>query len=239
NPEYGCMTIETLIMPDTIRQIGDCFFRSCTGLRQITLPANLESIGHEAFRGATRLESITIGDRCRVIGDYFCADALSLRTVTIGTGIEYIGEYTFYNTPAMTDFRCNGMLTELGYGSFWVNRWADKILFHPMTELLRFCKDDALLYRYVKRTPPPRLFFDSGIKYVYDFAFGGDAWHSGSSITDIYFPGAEKIGVQAFKKVPNATVHLSASLMEAAYGPDYEYTLSMLCKPARVVFDQP
>ena len=239
SPEYGCMMIETLILPETIRQIGDCFCKGCTDLRQITLPANLESIGHQAFRGASRLESLAIGDQCQVIGDYFCADALSLRTVTIGTGIEYIGEYTFYNTPAMISFRCEGMLRELGYGSFWVNRWADKILFHPTAELLRFCKDDALLYRYVKRTPPPRLFFDAGITYVYDFAFGGDAWHSGDGITDIYFPGAEKIGVQAFKKVPNATVHLSASRMEAAYGPDYEYTLEMLCKPAKVVFDQP
>ena len=238
-PECGCMLIEKLIMPDTIRKIGDYFFKSCTGIRQVTFSANLESIGHQAFRGASRLENIVIGDQCRIIGDYFCADAVSLRTVRIGAGIDYIGEYTFYNTPAMSDFHCDGMLSELGYGSFWVNRWADKLLFNPTTELLRFCKDNALLYRYVKRNPPPRLFFDPGIKYVYDFAFGGDAWHSGDGITDIYFPGAEKIGVNVFRKTPHATVHLSASKMEAAYGPDYVYTLTALCEPAKVVFDQP
>ncbi|MBR3629430.1 MAG: leucine-rich repeat domain-containing protein [Oscillospiraceae bacterium] len=239
NPDYGCLMIEKLTMPDTVRRIGDCFFKGCASLRQITFSSNLESIGHEAFRGASRLETIRIGDRCQVIGDYFCADAVSLRTVRIGAGIEYIGEYTFYNTPAMTDFHCDGMLSELGYGSFWVNRWADKVLFHPTTELLRFCKDNALLYRYVKRNPPPRLFFDEGIRYVYDFAFGGDAWHSGDGIRDIYFPGAEKIGVQAFRKTPHATVHLSASRMQAAYGPDYDYTLRAICEPAKVVFDLP
>lgn len=239
NPQFGCQAIEVLDMPDTIRTIGDCFFRGCANLRQIHMSAALETLGHEAFRGASRLERLDIGDNCRVIGDYFCADGLALREVTIGTGIEYIGEYTFYNTPVMTSFRCAGMLKELGYGSFWVNKWADSILFNPITELLRFCKDDALLYRYVKRMPPPRLFFDEGIKYVYDFAFGGDAWHSGDGITDIFFPGAEKIGVQAFRKTPNATVHLSASRMEAAYGQDYVYTLEKLCEPAKVVFDQP
>ena len=239
DPESGCMLIESLIMPDTIRRIGDWFFRGCSALRQIRMPASLESLGHEAFRGASRLESITIGDACRSIGDYFCADALSLRRAEIGAAIEYIGEYTFYNTPVMSEFHCSGMLKELGYGSFWVNRWADRILFNPMTELLRFCRDNALLYRYVKRTPSPRLFFDAGITYVYDYAFGGDAWHSGDGITDIFFPGAEKIGVQAFRKVPNATVHLSASRMEAAYGPDYVYALTALCEPAKVVFDQP
>ncbi|MCR4644157.1 MAG: leucine-rich repeat domain-containing protein [Oscillospiraceae bacterium] len=239
DPNCGCMLIEKLIMADSIRRIGDNFFKSCTGIRQVVFPAALESIGHEAFRGASRLETISIGDHCQIIGDYFCADAVSLRTVHIGAGIDYIGEFTFYNTPAMMDFRCDGMLSELGYGSFWVNRWADKILFNPTTELLRFCKDNALLYRYVKRNPPPRLFFDPGIKYVYDFAFGGDAWHSGDGITDIYFPGAEKIGVQAFRKTPHATVHLSISRMQAAYGPDFEFTLKKICEPARVVFDQP
>ena len=239
DPDCGCMLIETLNMPDTIRRIGDGFFKSCTGIRQVRFPAALESIGHEAFRGASRLERIDIGDQCQVIGDYFCADAVSLQTVRIGAGIDYIGEYTFYNTPAMLDFRCDGMLGELGYGSFWVNRWADKILFHPTTEMLRFCKDNALLYRYVKRNPPPRLFLDPGIRYVYDFAFGGDAWHSGDGIRDIYLPGAEKIGVHVFRKTPHATVHLSASKMAAAYGPDYEYTLATLCEPAKVVFDQP
>ena len=238
SPKYSCTFIETLILPDTVRQIGNGFFTGCTGLRHITLPKELERIGNEAFRGASKLESLEIGDSCRFIGDYFCADALALRSVTIGTGIEYIGEYTFYNTPAMTDFRCEGMLSELGYGSFWVNKWADSIIFHPMTEMLRFCKDGGLLYRYVKRTPNPRLFLDAGIRYVYDFAFGGDAWHHGDGITDIYLPGAEKIGVNAFKKTPHATVHLSAARMEAAYGPDYVFTLSKICEPARVVFDQ-
>ena len=238
SPKFSCSFIETLNMPDSIRQIGNGFFKSCTGLRYITLPAELERLGNEAFRGASNLESLTIGNHCRIIGDYFCADAVSLRSVTIGTGIEYMGEYTFYNTPLMTEFRCEGMLTELGYGSFWMNKWADSIIFNPTTEMLRFCKDGALLYRYVKRTPPPRLFMDEGIRYVFDFAFGGDAWHYGDGITDIYLPGAEKIGVNAFKKTPHATVHLNASKMEATYGSDYAFTLAKLCEPAKVVFDQ-
>lgn len=238
-PEFGCMAIETLIMPDTIRQIGDDFFHGCTGLRHITLPAELECIGSRAFRGASRLESLTVGDHCRSIGDMFCTDAVSLRSVTIGAGVEAIGEYSFYNTPLLSEFRCDGTLKMLGYGSFWMNKFADSIIFNPLTEMLRICKGGSLLYRYVKRNPPPRLFFDAVIQYVYDFAFGGDAWHAGDGIRDIYFPGAEIIGVQAFKKVPNATVHLSAARMEASYGPDYEYTLTSLCAPAKVVFDQP
>ena len=94
-------------------------------------------------------------------------------------------------------------------------------------------------YRYAKHDPPMRLYFDDTIRYVFDHAFGGDEWNSGSGITDIYFPGADTVGLQSFKKVPYATVHFSASRMEASYGPDYAYTIASLCVPAKVVFDLP
>ncbi|MBQ5334949.1 MAG: leucine-rich repeat domain-containing protein [Oscillospiraceae bacterium] len=237
--ESRCRLIETIIMADTIRQIGSGFFKGCIYLRRITMPAQLESIGNDAFRGASALERLVIGDKCRTIGNHFCADAISLQNVTIGTGIESIGQYTFYNTPAMLGFSCGGELRMLGYGSFWMNKWADSIIFNSATEMLRFGRNNSLLYRYVRKTPPQRLFIDETVRYVYDFAFGGDAWNCGGGITDIYLPGAEIIGVNAFKKTPNATVHLSASRMKESYGPDYEYTLAMICVPAKIVFDQP
>jgi hypothetical protein len=203
------------------------------------MPAELESIGNEAFRSASGLETLAIGDKCISIGNLFCADAISLRTVSIGAGIRSMGDYTFYNTPSMVGFRCNGELRSLGHGSFWMNKWADSQIFRPDAEMLRFCRNNSLLYRYVKQNPPTRLFFDDTIRYVFEHAFGGDAWNSGNGITDIYLPGADTIGAQAFKKVPYATVHLSASRMEASYGSDYEYTIASLCVPAKVVFDLP
>lgn len=239
DPVSLCRVIETLIMPDTIRHIGSFFFKGCIYLRHIKMPAELESIGNEAFRGASGLENLVIGDKCISIGSLFCADAISLRTVSIGAGIRSIGDYAFYNTPAMVGFRCSGELRALGHGSFWMNKWADLQLFCPGAEMLRFCRNNSLLYRYVKQSPPTRLYFDNTIRYVFDHAFGGDEWNSGNGITDIYLPGADTVGLQSFKKVPYATVHFSASRMEASYGPDYAYTIASLCVPAKVVFDLP
>ena len=239
DPVSLCRVIETLIMPDTIRHIGSFFFKSCIYLRHIKMPAGLESLGNEAFRGASGLETLAIGDNCVSIGTLFCADAISLRTASIGAGIRTIGDYAFYNTPAMVGFRCNGELRSLGHGSFWMNKWADSQLFRPGAEILRFGRNNSLLYRYVKQDPPMRLYFDDTIRYVFDHAFGGDAWNSGSGITDIYLPGADTVGLQSFKKVPYATVHFSASRMKVSYGPDYEYTIASLCVPAKVVFDLP
>ncbi|WP_024856159.1 SMI1/KNR4 family protein [Ruminococcus albus] len=206
DPVSLCRVIETLIMPDSIRHIGSFFFKRCIYLRHIKMPAGLESIGNEAFRGASGLETLAIGDNCISIGSLFCADAISLRTASIGAGIRNIGDYAFYNTPAMVGFRCDGELRSLGHGSFWMNKWADSQLFRPYAEMLCFGRNNSLLYRYVKHDPPMRLYFDDTIRYVFDHAFGGDVWNSGSGITDIYFPGADTVGLQSFKKVPYATV---------------------------------
>ena|GEM_PF-931325 len=87
-----------------------------------------------------------------------------------------------------------------------------------------------LLYKVIPETVTDDRFFEE---------FGGDEWNSGNGITDIYLPGADTVGLQSFKKVPYATVHFSASRMEASYGPDYAYTIASLCVPAKVVFDLP
>lgn len=239
SPESGCQYVEHLILPDGILRIGDNFFKECRRLRTVRMPADLQKLGHLAFQAATRLTEIKIGDCCTEIGSRFCADCASLEHVTIGAALETIGEYAFYGCLAMKTFLCTAKLRKIGYGSFWCNRWADTILDRPTTEALYMGKNACVLYRYVKRTPPPVVRLGPNVRYVYDFAFGGDAWQCGGGITDIYLPGVQTIGVNAFRHVPNATVHLSHSLMVIAYGADRLNEVAEFCQPARAVFDLP
>ncbi len=239
SPESGCQYVESLILPDCILRIGDNFFKECRRLRTVQMPAELQKIGHLAFQAATRLTEIRIGDCCTEIGSRFCADCTALEHVKIGSALETIGEYSFYGCPSMKTFLCTAKLRKIGYGSFWCNRWADSILDNPMTEALYMGRRACVLYRYVKRNPPSFVRIDAKVKYVYDYAFGGDAWQSGAVITDIYLPGVQTIGVHAFRKVPNATVHLSRSLMIITYGADRLDKVAEFCQPAAAVFDLP
>lgn len=238
-PESGCQYVETLTVPDSVVRIGDNFFRECRRLRSVKMSANVQEIGNRAFAGTARLTHLTVGDSCRTIGSGFCADAAGIQEISLGAGIETIGDYACYGCPSMTAFRCDAEIIKLGYGSFWVNKWADTIVSDPHSETLFMGKDNCVLYRYCHKFPPARIFFDSSLRYVYDFAFGGDAWNCGNGVTDIYLPGAERIGVNAFRKVPNATVHLSGFLMYSNFGDSWKESVAALCKPANVVFDLP
>lgn len=62
--------------------------------------------------------------------------------------------------------------------------------------------------------------YAADIRYIYDFAFGRDASHDGGVITDIYLPGV-KIGLNAFRELPNTTDNLSSTRMQNQHGPDY------------------
>lgn len=57
----GCLDLQKLILPDSLRAIGAAAFRRCGTLTTLTLPAALESIGDAAFGDSSILEFIFLG----------------------------------------------------------------------------------------------------------------------------------------------------------------------------------
>ena len=61
-------TLETVIMPDTIKNINYYAFKDCTSLKEIKLPDSLTSIDFNAFSGCSSLTSLTIPQNVTRIG---------------------------------------------------------------------------------------------------------------------------------------------------------------------------
>ena len=57
---YGCTSLTSITIPDSVTSIGYGAFRGCSGLTSITIPDSVTSIGSYAFSGCSSLESITI-----------------------------------------------------------------------------------------------------------------------------------------------------------------------------------
>jgi hypothetical protein len=53
--------LRTVVLPETVKEIGRTAFSGCINLTSITLPVTIESIGNSAFWGCKSLKSITIG----------------------------------------------------------------------------------------------------------------------------------------------------------------------------------
>lgn len=56
----NCTGITTVILPDSLEEIGPSAFSGCTQLRGIYLPDSLWAVGSEAFSGCESLEAIRI-----------------------------------------------------------------------------------------------------------------------------------------------------------------------------------
>ena len=56
------------IIPEGITEIGDTFY-NCSSLESVIIPESVKKIGNEAFEGCTSLKSIIIPESVKKIGD--------------------------------------------------------------------------------------------------------------------------------------------------------------------------
>ena len=110
--------METVELPHTVKEIGECAFTNCTNLKAITLPEGLTTLGKEmfhncdslktvklpgsiatisesAFRMCTGLESITIPDTVTSIEKNAFAMCSNLTSIELSKNVKIIASDTF------------------------------------------------------------------------------------------------------------------------------------------------
>lgn len=68
NAFSGCEAINTITLPETIKQIGEWAFSSCENLEQIYIQEGVQQIGDYAFMGCVNLQKITLPSTIEKIG---------------------------------------------------------------------------------------------------------------------------------------------------------------------------
>lgn len=86
--------IKSVIIPDTISEIGNMTFRN-TGLSQITIPGSVRNIGNMAFFNCKSLETVYILYGVQTIGDAAFGNCTSLDTVAISPSVKTITNKSF------------------------------------------------------------------------------------------------------------------------------------------------
>ncbi len=71
-------TLESILLPEGLSEIGDEAFRSCTALREITLPDSATYVGVDAFRGCSALLSVDLGQGVRRVEENAFRECTSL-----------------------------------------------------------------------------------------------------------------------------------------------------------------
>ena len=114
-PDYLCssnsknLSLQRIVMPSSITEIGSHAFRNCSALEQINLGKELSRINDYAFYGCNNLETVTFEDNDKMvmgsdgrkklysleIGDSVFQDCESLTNVTLSKNISGFGTAVF------------------------------------------------------------------------------------------------------------------------------------------------
>ena len=121
-------TVKKVVIPDTVKEIGEACFQNCTALEEVVLPASLEAIETLTFHGCAALTTLNIPEKVEDIGlfafgDYFAQipwyNNLGGESVIVGDGIllkyngyaanvsytdevKKVAYYAFLETPVKT-----------------------------------------------------------------------------------------------------------------------------------------
>lgn len=87
--------VTALIVPASVKEIGQYAFYELENLKSVTLNEGLETIGNAAFDNCYKLPSVVMPSTVKTIGWDAFEDCESLESVTLNEGLEYIGEYAF------------------------------------------------------------------------------------------------------------------------------------------------
>lgn len=98
----GNTTIESIVIPESVTQIGGFMFDGATNLKSIKLPKHLEDMWQYAFT-RTQIEEIEIPGTVKSIVPYTFFDSRKLRKVIINEGTTKILGSAFKNCTGLRD----------------------------------------------------------------------------------------------------------------------------------------
>ena len=103
---YGCNELTSVTIPNSVTTIGSDAFDYCNSLKSITIPSSIKSIAANTFRNCTSLTSASIPNSVTAINTSAFRDCSKLQTVNIGSGVTTIGTYALQcgSTSVKTTF---------------------------------------------------------------------------------------------------------------------------------------
>ncbi|MBR3439473.1 MAG: leucine-rich repeat protein, partial [Clostridia bacterium] len=97
-----CQSITSIVIPESVKSIGEGAFFYCSSLTSVSIPDSVESIGNAAFAGCQNLSDVTIPGSVKIISDQLFEYCYALSSITLSYGVESIGSNAF-NTSGLTN----------------------------------------------------------------------------------------------------------------------------------------
>ena len=115
----SCRSLTDIVIPDSVTNIGDYAFWNCRSLTNIVIPNSVTSIGDNAFEYCFSLSNLIIPDGVTSIGDGAFVGCTSLSSVVIPDSVSCIGNNAFGGCESLTDIVIPNSVTSIGESAFY------------------------------------------------------------------------------------------------------------------------
>lgn len=106
---------ETVVIPPSIKKIGDGAFSSVNNIKKIVIPGTVEEIGANAFSNNTTLEEVTIEYGVKKVGDYAFKGCTSLKTIEFPDSVVEIGRSAMESCSVLEKVKLSSGINYIGY----------------------------------------------------------------------------------------------------------------------------
>lgn len=96
-----CGVLESIVIPEGVKEIGTCAFSDCHSLVNVVLPSSLTDISGPAFNNCKSLKSITIPEGVLHIDMFTFAGCTALKFISLPKGLTWIRCNAFENCTSL------------------------------------------------------------------------------------------------------------------------------------------
>ncbi len=130
----GCNGLEEIVIPDSVETIGKRAFRNCSSLTSIDLPEALTYVGESAFELCELITELVIPQNLTEIGD--CAFAgLGIESIHIPSNVKKIGMMAFSSCENLTEITIENGVETIGTRAFEWNKATEIAIPESVREL--------------------------------------------------------------------------------------------------------
>lgn len=138
---------KNVVIPDTVKKIGDKAFYKNRTLKTITIPNSVEKIGEEAFAYCSSLLSVDISDNIETIEEWAFAECEKLESVRIGNRVTDIKEWAFYYCKNLKEVTIGNAVSSIGKFAF--QYCAEDLIFYVLKNdyVKAYCEKYNITYK--------------------------------------------------------------------------------------------
>ena len=92
----GCAALRRVILPESLRQIGEMAFSGCAHLRTLVIPGGVRRVGTLAFAKCSQMERVRIEPGVAQLGPSCFSKCAALKRVEIPASVAQIGGGAFF-----------------------------------------------------------------------------------------------------------------------------------------------